>query len=135
MSWAGTALASFLGAVLSALGMGGGGILLIYLTAYRGMLQQAAQGVNLVFFIPVALVALCIHAKHKLIRWRVVPLCMLLGLAGVWLGSKAALAMEPRLLGKLFGAFLLVIGVRELLTKDKNAGDGPSAKAELPPRK
>lgn len=133
MSWVGIGLASFLGAVLSALGMGGGGILLIYLTAYGGMLQQAAQGVNLVFFIPVALVALFIHARNKLIRWRVVPLCVVLGLGGVWLGSKAALAMAPELLGKLFGTFLLVIGVRELLTKDKGKEKGGDA--EPPPRK
>lgn len=117
MSWLLIAFTSFFGAVLSALGMGGGGILLIYLTAYAGMRQQAAQGVNLLFFIPVAIVALCIHAKNRLIRWRVVWPCVLVGLAGVWVGARIALAMDPTLLGKLFGGFLLIIGVRELLAK------------------
>lgn len=117
MSWLFTVLASFFGAVLSALGMGGGGILLIYLTAYAGMRQQAAQGVNLLFFIPVAIVALLIHAKNHLICWRMVWPCVIVGLGGVWLGSRIALAMDPTLLGKLFGGFLLIIGVRELLTK------------------
>ena len=95
MNWILIALASFFGAVLSALGMGGGGILLIYLTAYVGMQQQTAQGINLVFFIPVAIVAVCIHAKHKLLRWKVVLPCILVGLAGVWLGSRRTGARIP----------------------------------------
>lgn len=111
------ALASFFGAVLSALGMGGGGILLIYLTAYAGMPQQAAQGINLVFFLPVAAVAIWIHARSKLVRWRVAGPCILVGLGGVWLGSRIALGMDPQLLGKCFGGFLLAIGIRELLAK------------------
>lgn len=122
MNWLGIALASFFGAVLSALGMGGGGILLIYLTAYAGMAQQAAQGVNLVFFIPVATVAIVIHAKNKLIRWRVVLPCVVVGLAGVWLGARLALGMDSALLGKLFGGFLLIIGIRELLVKPVDKG-------------
>lgn len=117
MNWIGIALSSFFGAVLSALGMGGGGILLIYLTAYVGMQQQAAQGINLAFFIPIGTVAICIHAKHKLIRWRAVLPCVALGLPGVWLGARFALRMDAGLLGKLFGGFLFLIGVRELLAR------------------
>lgn len=119
MNWIGIILVSFFGALISALGMGGGGILLIYLTIFAGMQQQAAQGINLVFFIPIALVAICIHIKHRLIRWRVVLPVVLLGLCGVWLGSRIALATESHLLGKLFGLFLLLIGLRELLGKSK----------------
>lgn len=112
--------ASFFGAVLSALGMGGGGILLIYLTAYLGMDQLAAQGINLVFFLPVGAVALCIHAKNKLVRWRVVWPCVILGLVGVYFGSKLAMLLGSDLLSKLFGGFLLIIGVRELFAKPGN---------------
>lgn len=114
MNWVGIAVASFLGAVLSALGMGGGGILLVYLTAYLGMEQQTAQGLNLIFFVPVAVVALCIHAKNKLIRWKIALPCVLVGLVGVWLGAKLAMSLDSQLLGKLFGGFLLLIGLREL---------------------
>lgn len=110
-------LASFFGAALSALGMGGGGILLIYLTVYRGMDQLAAQGLNLVFFVPVALTALFIHAKNHLIRWRIVWPCVLLGLPGVYCGVQLALQLGSAVLSKLFGVFLLLIGVRELLMK------------------
>lgn len=117
MSGVWVALVSFFAAVLSALGMGGGGILLLYLTAYAGIEQQTAQGINLVFFIPVAAVALLIHQRNRLIRWGMVWRCVLVGLCGVWIGTRLALALEPQLLRRLFGGFLLVIGVRELLAK------------------
>lgn len=109
-----TFAASFFGAALSALGMGGGGILLIYLTAYAGVDQLAAQGINLVFFIPIAIAALIIHMKNKLVKWRIVLPCILLGLPGVALGAWLASYFGSELLRKMFGCFLLVIGLREL---------------------
>jgi uncharacterized membrane protein YfcA len=108
--------------VLSALGMGGGGILLIYLTVYAGVDQLTAQGVNLVFFIPVALVALNIHAKNKLIRWKIVWPCVLLGLLGVWGGAQLAMYIGSQTLSRLFGGFLLIIGVREFFVKPEKKG-------------
>ncbi len=123
MSWVWAVLASFFGAVISALGMGGGGILLIYLTVYLGMSQLEAQGINLVFFLPVAAVALCVHAKHKLIRWKMVLPFVALGLPGVWLGAWLAQKVGSELLSKLFGGFLLIIGIRELSFKAPDKPD------------
>lgn len=109
--------ASFAAAVLGALGMGGGGVLILYLTIAAGMDQLQAQGINLVFFLPVAAVALVIHSRNGLVRWRVALPCAALGLPGVYLGARLAAACGPELLGKLFGGFLLVIGIRELCGK------------------
>lgn len=117
MSWVWAILASFLGAVISALGMGGGGILLIYLTVYLGMSQLKAQGIHLLFFLPVAAVALVLHTKNKLIRWRVALPFAALGLPGVWFGVELAQRAGSQLLSKLFGGFLLLIGLRELFAK------------------
>lgn len=110
-------MVSFFGAALSALGMGGGGILLIYLTAYAGLDQLAAQGMNLVFFIPIAAVALMIHMKNKLVRWKIVWPCILLGLPGVFCGAWLAEYLGSDILRKIFAIFLVVIGVRELIAK------------------
>ncbi len=107
--------AAFLGAALSALGMGGGGIFLIYLTVFLGLPQLQAQGINLVFFIPVALVALVIHWKNNLVKWKIVLPCVLVGLPGVWAGVQVATRFSEPHLGKLFAVFLAVIGIRELL--------------------
>jgi uncharacterized membrane protein YfcA len=121
MNWMITALLSFLCATLSALGMGGGGILLIYLVAYGGLDQLAAQGINLVFFVPVALVAILIHARQGRIRWKVALRCVGLGILGVYCGYKLATMIESDLLSKLFGGFLLIIGIREIFSKPKTA--------------
>ena len=119
MLWA--ILAAFFGAVIGALGMGGGSVLIIYLTAYLGLEQLKAQGINLMFFLPVAAVALILHQRHGLIRWRVALPLAGLGLAGVYLGSRLALHIGSPLLGKLFGGFLLIIGLREVFAKEKIA--------------
>jgi len=123
MTWIWAIAASFAGAVLSSLGMGGGGIMLIYLTVVIGMDQLSAQGVNLVFFVPVALVAIALHAKNRLIQWKIVLPSVILGLIGVYFGAKLATFIGSEVLSKLFGVFLLIIGVRELAAKDmeKNA--------------
>ena len=109
--------AAFLAAVIGALGMGGGSVLIIYLTAYLGMEQLQAQGVNLVFFLPVAAVALVLHQKHGLIRWRVALPLAGLGLVGVYFGASLAMHLGSELLGKLFGGLLLIIGLREVFAK------------------
>ena len=110
--------ASFLGAVIAALGMGGGSVLIIYLTAYLGVEQLAAQGINLVFFLPVAAVALISHHKHGLVRWKIALSFAAVGLLGVYFGQKLAMQVGSDMLQKLFGGFLLIIGVREIFAKD-----------------
>ena len=109
--------ASFLGAVIAALGMGGGSVLIIYLTAYLGLEQLAAQGINLVFFLPVAAVALISHHRHGLVKWRVALPLAAVGLAGVYFGQMLAMQVGSELLQKLFGGFLLIIGLREVFAK------------------
>lgn len=117
MNWIFIFAAGFLGAALSALGMGGGGILLIYLTVYAGIPQLAAQGINLMFFIPIAVVAVTIHIKNKLVKWKIVWPCVLFGLPGVFLGAWLASYIGSDILRKIFGVFLLVVGFRELFPK------------------
>lgn len=111
--WLGALIPAFFGAVLSALGMGGGGVLLIYLTAFKDMPQLAAQGINLAFFIPIAAVSLIIHIKNRLVDFKVAAILIPAGLAGVWAGSTVAGSLPDGFLRKLFAGFLLLIGLRE----------------------
>lgn len=119
MSWLWIGAASFAGALLSALGMGGGGILLMVLTAYMGMDQLAAQGINLLFFLPVGGAALILHHRNKLVRWETALPCALLGIPGALAGIRAAGMLGSPLLTKLFGGFLLVIGCLSFAGKEK----------------
>ncbi|MFA9379797.1 MAG: TSUP family transporter [Acetanaerobacterium sp.] len=114
MQWLYASLAGFLAAVLGALGMGGGGVLLIYLTAFAGTPQIKAQGINLIFFIPIAVVALIFHAKNRLLDYKLALIGVATGIAGVFAGYAAAQWIGDRYLSKAFGVFLLVLGAREL---------------------
>ena len=67
-------IAGILSGFIGALGLGGGGILIIYLTLIKGLPQTQAQGMNLVFFIPIALSALIMHTKNRLIDWKLANL-------------------------------------------------------------
>ena len=108
-------LAGFLSGLLGAMGLGGGGILIIYLNLFTDTPQTKAQGMNLIFFIPVALIAVLIYWRKKLIVWRIALPCILLGLGGAWLGSHLSSLIDGGILRKIFGALLLTMGIIQLL--------------------
>ena len=60
-------VAGVLGGVLGGMGMGGGTLLIPLLTIFYKVSQHTAQAVNLISFIPMAVVALIIHIKNKLV--------------------------------------------------------------------
>ena len=111
-------IVSFAIALLSGLGVGSGGLLVIYLTLYTGMPQLRAQGINLVFFLFAAGASMLSHlAQRKLIA----PLCILLitaGLPGAMLGASLAAVLPAALLRRLFGVFLIAAGTLTLTKHD-----------------
>ena len=64
MEWIIAVLAGAATGVLSGLGVGGGSLLLIYLTNFTGAAQNLAQGINLLYFLPAAATALPAHVKN-----------------------------------------------------------------------
>ena len=111
-----TMIAAFLTGLLASLGVGGGMVLIIWLTAVMGMSQLEAQGINLLFFLPIALLSVMIHRKNGLISFKELVPSVLTGILGAAAGSFAAKLMGSVLLGKIFAVFILVIGVKELLS-------------------
>ena len=61
---------AFLTGIFASMGLGGGMVLIVYLTVFAGFSQLAAQGINLVFFIPIAIISLVLHTKNKLVEWK-----------------------------------------------------------------
>lgn len=107
-------LAGLLCGVLSGLGIGGGTLLMVWMTAVTGLEQTAAQGINLLYFIPTALCALVFHIKNRLIRWRIVLPAIGAGCLTAAGAAWLATALDTELLRKLFGGFLLLVGLGEL---------------------
>lgn len=106
--------------VLSGFGVGGGTLLLVYMTAFAGVDQHLAQGINLLYFLPAGLMALPAHVKNGYIEKPVLVPAIGAGLLCAALAAWAATAIEVGLLRKFFGAFLIVVGLMELFSKKKD---------------
>lgn len=109
--------------VLSGFGVGGGTLLLVYMTAFAGVEQRLAQGVNLLYFLPAGLMALPAHRRNGYIEKAALLPAVGTGLLCAALSAWAATAMEVGLLRKFFGAFLIAVGLAELLKRDKKGCD------------
>ncbi len=100
--------------ILSGFGIGGGSLLMVWMTAVVGMDPSRAGCINLLYFLPTSLGALIFHCKNKLIAWKAVIFSVLFGLLTAALGAWISGAIEEALLRKLFGGFLLIIGFLEI---------------------
>ena len=103
--------------VLSGFGIGGGTLLMVWMTALMSMEQKIAQGVNLLFFLPTAAAALILHAKNRVLVWRAIVPAAIAGCATAVLGALLAAHVDTELLRKLFGGFLVLVGLSEIFWK------------------
>ena len=105
------------------------GVLIPVLTIFFGVKQKIAQAANLVAFIPMAVISLILHVKNRLVEkegllWIIVPACLVsLG------GSFAAAYIDGKILGRIFGWFLLALSVFQFFSEEitekieKKSGD------------
>ena len=101
--------------VLGGMGMGGGTLLIPLLSIFYSVSQHTAQAVNLVSFIPMAVVALIIHIKNKLVDFKSVLPIVLPGIATCIAGCYLAKSMSGDLLARCFGGFLVALSVVQLI--------------------
>ena len=119
LKWLLSLAVGLLTGILSGFGIGGGTILMVYLTALAAFPQKIAQGINLLYFLPAGLMALPAHVKNGYIEKPVLLPAIGAGLVCAALAAWAATAMEVGLLRKFFGAFLIVVGLMELFGRTK----------------
>ncbi|MBQ1243201.1 MAG: sulfite exporter TauE/SafE family protein [Clostridia bacterium] len=113
-------ISAFLSGVLGSMGLGGGTILVVYLTRYMNFPQLASQGINLLCFIPTAFISTVIYCKNKLIDKRTVLPLALFGIIGSAIGFLCLSWLSEEILQRLFGTFLVVLGLKELFSKSRN---------------
>ena len=109
---------------LSGLGVGGGSLLILWLTLVTGMEQTGARGVNLTFFLPAAAVSCCFRQKQGALEVKKMLPAMIAGCIGAVLGTKAGNILNTSLLKKGFGVLLVATGIREILWKPKEKAPG-----------
>lgn len=117
-----TILIGFASGIISGMGIGGGTILIPALVFIVGTRQQIAQSINLLVFIPSAAAALFVHIKKHNIEKGLLLKLALTGCAGAIIGSLLAVNLNSELLKKIFGIFLLIMGIYELTSKSKERG-------------
>lgn len=110
--------------MLGALGLGGGGVLVMFLTVFASVSQLRAQGINLLFFIPVGFFALIFHIKRGLVDKKIAVPAIIAGLVGALIGCFTARLLGACVMRKIFGSMLLVLGCWELFApKNKYPSD------------
>lgn len=105
--------------VLSGYGIGGGSLLMVWLTAVLSAQQRDAQGINLLYFLPTAAASLIFHAKNRMLEWKAVIPAAIAGCVTAALGALLAAWVDTALLRRLFGGFLVLVGLSEIFCKSK----------------
>ena len=116
--WIALPVSSALG-FLSGLGTGGGSLLILWLTMVLGMDPGTARCINLMFFIPSALIACAFRQKQGGMPLKKLLPANAAGCAAAFTASMLGARLELDILKKMFGALLIFTGIRELLYKPK----------------
>lgn len=112
-------IVGFLTGVLASMGLGGGFILVVWLTLFMSVEQKTAQGINLLFFLPIAFLSLCIHIKNGLVNKQIVKKLAVGGIVGAIVGTLGIRLIDNSGLRLIFALFLLAFGLKELFSPIK----------------
>ena len=117
--WYFVAVVATLLGFLSGIGVGGGSLLMLWLTLVLQTEHVIARNINLLFFIPSALIAKLFRWKQGVVDIKTVLPGMIAGCvcAGIfsWVGKQ----MDITLLKKCFGILLLITGIREVFYRPR----------------
>jgi uncharacterized membrane protein YfcA len=102
-------------ALLSGLGVGSGGLLVVFLTEYRSVGQLFAQGINLLFFIFSSGAATAVNLRKRKISYGSVLMMSIGGVIGAIVGAVSASFIDPAYLRIGFGLMLLIGGIPSFL--------------------
>ena len=105
---------------LTGLGVGGGSLLILWLTLVLEMPQTAARGINLLFFLPSAAISCYLRWKQGTVTLKKILPAIFAGCAAAAVFSLISTRMDLEILRKLFGVLLLATGIRELCYRPKN---------------
>lgn len=113
-------IAGLVGGVLGGMGMGGGTLLIPILNIIFNLKQQFAQTINLISFIPMAIIALIIHIKNGYVKLKNVLFIIIPGALTCVGGCFLADIISGKLLSKLFGGFLIALAILQFVLSLKN---------------
>ena len=102
--------------IIGGMGMGGGTLLIPLLTIFLGIKQHIAQGINLIAFLPMSVIALIFHIKNKLVNFKKSWIIIILGVASSIGGAILSLNLKGEQVKTYFGIFLIALGVFQFVS-------------------
>lgn len=123
--WCLAALVGIVTGILSGMGIGGGTLLVLYLTAVLDTAPNAAAGINLLYFLGCAPSSLILHIKEHRVQWHAALWAAASGAVTALIASLLAPDPTPDWLRRAFGILLLIVGIREVwqvFHEEKNSG-------------
>ena len=112
-------LAGLILGYLAGLGVGGGSLLILWLTLALGIDQPTARAINLMFFIAAATAVSFFRWKQGSLKFKKILPAIIAGCLFAFLFSHISKSIDISALKKLFGILLLATGIRELLYKPR----------------
>ena len=101
------------GLASGSLGIGGAIVVIPMLTFFLGMNQQQAQGTSLIVMsFPVFLISAWTYYKHGYANFKFAIVIVIAFIIGSFIGSSISVYLPEKVLRKVFGIFLVFIGVR-----------------------
>ena len=104
---------------LAGIGVGGGSLLILWLTLVLGMDHPQARVINLLFFLPSAIISTLFRWRQGKLEVKKVLPAIIAGCIAAGICSFISSSMDLQLLRKLFGGLLILTGIRELFYKPK----------------
>ena len=104
-------LATLIVATLAGMGIGSGGLMVIYLTMFRGAEQRVAQGINLLFFLFASGASMFIHLRRRRVFPLAVGIMLAAGLPAAYFGTRITTLLDEHIARTIFGLFLIAASI------------------------
>lgn len=106
---------------LAGLGVGGGSLLVLWLTMVVGMEYADARVINLLFFLPCAITATLFNRKQGRVQFKKILPAVICGCVIAAIAAIVSTRIDTGLIKKFFGGLLLFTGLRELFYRPRKA--------------
>lgn len=120
MQWLTDILISSILGFLAGIGTGGGSLLILWLTLVRGISPEQTRTINLLFFLPSAVIATFINIRKDRVVIKKITPAVIAGCIAAAATSALGKNMDTEILKKLFGGLLIFAGLREITYKKRD---------------
>jgi uncharacterized membrane protein YfcA len=99
-------------------GIGGGVIIVPILVYFMHTDQKLAQGTTLFMFLfPVGILGVYNYYKGGYVDYKTAGIMAITFIIGSYFGSKAVIGMDTKVVKQIFGAMLVLVGIKMMLNK------------------